>query len=77
MSVNFVNRLNDEDIIDICRAVLDNGTGKAETVNEHILVKLMQIRNTPIVNMEFDQETVDFHYSQWSRSDSTVEHNGG
>lgn len=65
MSKNYVNRINDEEIIDIVRSVLDNGTGKAETANEHILIKLMQIRNTPITNFEFDQERVDFHYAQW------------
>ena len=65
MSTNYVNRINDEDIIDIVRSVLNNGTGKAETPNEHILIKLMQIRNTPINNMEFDQEKVDFQYNGW------------
>ena len=63
----FVNRKHDEDIIDIVRSVLNNGTGKAETPNEHILIKLMQIRNTPITNMEFEQERVDFHYEQWGK----------
>jgi len=39
--------------------------GKAETANEHILIKLMQIRNTPINNMEFDQDNVDKQYQLW------------
>ena len=65
MSINYVNRINDEDIIDIMRTIMDNGTGKAETRNEHILIKLMQIRNTPIKTFEFDQEKVDFHYKYW------------
>lgn len=65
MSVNYVNRLNDESIIDIVRSGLNTGTGKAETSNEHILIKLMQIRNTPIETFVFDQERVDFHYNQW------------
>ena len=65
MSKIYVNRANDEEIIDIVRTVLDNGTGKAETAYEHILIKLMQIRNTPIRNFEFDQERVDFHYNLW------------
>ena len=42
MSINYVNRQNDEEIIDIMRAVMDNGTGGAETFNEHVLIKLMQ-----------------------------------
>jgi len=65
MSIVYVNRINDEDIIDIVRTVLNNGTGKAETPYEHILIKLMQIRNTPILNFIFDQDKVDFHYQQW------------
>jgi len=65
MSTSFVNRCNDEEIIDIVRSVMDNGTGKAETANEHILIKLMQLRGTPIISFEFDQEWVDFYYEQW------------
>jgi len=65
MSKNFVNRSHDEEIIDIVRSVLDNGTGKAETANEHILIKLMQIRNTPIKNFKFDQGRVDKIHNQW------------
>ncbi len=30
MSTHYVNRKNDEEIIDIVHSVLDNGTGKAE-----------------------------------------------
>ncbi len=65
MSTNYVNRANDEEIIDIVRTVMDNGTGKAETPNEHILIKLMQLRNTPMESFEYSQERVDFHYKKW------------
>ena len=65
MSISHINRSNDEEIIAIVRSVLDNGTGKAETINEHILIKLMQLRGTPITSFEFEQERVDFHYNQW------------
>ena len=65
MGTKYVNRANDEEIIDIVRCVMDNGTGKAETANEHILLKLMQIRGTPMTSFKFDQERVDFHYDQW------------
>jgi hypothetical protein len=61
----YVNRINDEEIINIVRSILNNGTGKAETAYEHILIKLMQIRNTPITNFVFDQDKVDFHHKQW------------
>ena len=65
MSVNYIDRSNDEEIIDIVRSVMDNGTGIAETANEHILIKLMQLRGTPMTSFEFDQERVDFYYDQW------------
>ena len=65
MSTKFINRLNDEEIIDIVRSVMNNGTGNAETANEHILIKLMQLRCTPMTSFKFDQERVDFHYKQW------------
>jgi len=65
MSINKIYRGNDEEIIDIVKSVMDNGTGKAETANEHILIKLMQIRGTPMTSFEFDQERVDFHYDLW------------
>ena len=65
MSLNYVNRSNDEEIIDIMKSVMDNGTGKAETAYEHILIKLMQIRGTPMTSFHFDQDQVNFHYNQW------------
>lgn len=74
MSKDYVDRSNDEEIIDIVRSVLDNGTGKAETFNEHILIKLLQKRNTPLLNFEFDQEKVDKFYNDWveeSKSEQT------
>jgi len=67
MSINFINRINDEEIIDIVRSVMDNGTGNAETANEHILIKLMQIRKTPMASFEFDQEKVDRIYEKWTK----------
>jgi hypothetical protein len=69
MSLNYVNRGNDEEIIDIVRSVLNNGTGRAETFNECVLIKLMQIRNTPIKNMSFDQNLVDSKYDEWTGID--------
>jgi hypothetical protein len=73
MSVNYINRENDEEIIDIVRSVLDNGTGKAETANEHILIKLMQLRGTPIVSFDYDQEQVDYHHQHWQNESVTPE----
>jgi len=72
MSTNYVNRTHDEDIIDIVRRTLDNGTGKAETAYEHILIKLLQIRNTPLLTFEFDQDTVDQRYRMWREEAENV-----
>ena len=65
MSIHYVKRSNDEEIIDIVRSVMDNGTGMAETANECILIKLMQLRGTPMTSFKFDQERVDFLYKNW------------
>lgn len=65
MSTSYINRSNDEEIIDIVRSVMDNGTGKAGTFNEHVLIKLMQLRGTPMNSFEFSQEKVDSCYKQW------------
>jgi len=73
MSNNYVNRSKDEEIIDIVRSVLNNGTGKAETFNEHVLIKLMQLRNTPITNFDFDQDRVDAHYIGWINDEASNE----
>lgn len=48
MSTNSINRTNDEEIIDIMNSVLSNGNMQVETFNEAILVKLMELRGTPI-----------------------------
>ncbi len=77
MSINCINRQNDEEIIDIVRSVLDNGTGKAETANEHILIKLMQLRGTPITSFTYDQKRVEFHYLQWKREHNPPVHSDG
>lgn len=75
MSLSYINRSNDEEIIDIVRSVLDNGTGRAETFNEHILVKLMQIRGTPIETMSFDQEHVNKLYLTWLNDSKAAQNN--
>ena len=50
MSTNFVDRKNDEEIIDLINSILSNGKMQVETINEAVLVKLKEIRNTPIKN---------------------------
>jgi len=73
MSNNYINRIHDEEIIDIVRSVMDNGTGKAETANEHILIKLMQLRKTPITSFSFDQRIVNFYYNNWKAEKTIIE----
>ena len=69
MSINHINRIYDEDIIDILKSVLDNGSFVAETHFEHVLIKLMQIRKKPIKSLSFNQDTVDSHFKTWLGND--------
>jgi hypothetical protein len=69
MSTKYIDRSHDEEIIDIVRTVMDNGTGKAETAFEHVLIKLMQLRGTPMSSFEYDQTMVDLNYDQWKNDE--------
>ena len=64
MSTNFVDRKNDEDIIDLINSILSNGKMQVETFNEAVLVKLMEIRNTPI---KYDKSfrDIDKDFERW------------
>jgi len=64
MSTKFVDRKNDEEIIDIVNSILSNGKMQVETINEAILVKLMEIRNTPI---KYDKSfrNIDKDFKRW------------
>lgn len=44
----FIDRGNDEEIIDIMNSIFSNADFTVETINESILVKLMELRGTPI-----------------------------
>ena len=48
MSTKFVDRKHDEEIIDIVNSILSNAHFEVETINEAVLVKLMELRGTPI-----------------------------
>ena len=64
MSTNSINRTNDEEIIDIMNSILSNGNMQVETINEAILVKLMELRGTPIkYNKTF--RNIDEDYERW------------
>jgi len=65
MSINYVDRKNDEEIIDIVRSILSNSHFEVETVNEAVLVKLMELRGTPIkYNKTLRDINKDFKYWQ-------------
>ena len=64
MSTNFVDRQNDEEIIDLINSILSNGKMQVETINEAVLVKLMEIRNTPV---KYDKSfrDIDKDFERW------------
>ena len=64
MSTNFVDRKNDEEIIDLINSILSNGKMQVETINESVLVKLMEIRNTPI-KYDKSYRDIDKDFERW------------
>jgi hypothetical protein len=64
MSINYIDRKHDEEIIDIVRAILSNASFKVETINESILVKLMELRGTPISYNEALRD-IDKDFERW------------
>lgn len=64
MSLYHINRSNDEEIIDIMRNILSEGDMKVETINEAVLVKLMELRGTPIKYTHSLRE-IDKDYERW------------
>jgi hypothetical protein len=64
MSTNFVDRKNDEEIIDLVNSIFSNGKMQVETINEAVLVKLMEIRNTPI-KYDKSYRDIDKDFERW------------
>ena len=64
MSINYIDRKHDEEIIDIVRTILSNASFKVETINEAILVKLMELRGTPIKYSKTFRN-IDEDYERW------------
>ena len=64
MSTNFVDRKHDEEIIDIVNSILSHATFEVETFNEAVLVKLMELRNTPV---KYDKSfrDIDKDFKRW------------
>ena len=64
MYTNFVNRKHDEEIIDIMNSIMSNGNMEIETFNEAVLVKLMELRGTP-VKIHKTYRDIDKDYETW------------
>lgn len=64
MSTKFVDRKHDEEIIDIVNSILSNAHFEVETINEAVLVKLMELRGTPI---KYDKtlRDIDKDFERW------------
>ena len=64
MSKHYVDRSNDEEIIDIVRDILSQGTMVVETINESILCALMEKRGTPIAGYSANRD-IKSDYERW------------
>ena len=64
MSTNYIDRSNDEEIIDIMNNILSEGKMRVETINEAVLVKLMELRGTPIEYYKTYRD-IDKDYERW------------
>ena len=64
MSINYIDRSNDEEIIDIMNSILSEGKMRVETINEAVFVKLMELLGTPI---KYDKtyRDIDEDYERW------------
>jgi len=62
--IHEINRENDGEIIDIMNSILSNGKMQVETIKEAVLVKLMELRGTPI---KYDKSfrNIDEDYERW------------
>lgn len=71
MSRQYINRANDDDIIDIMRDILSNGNMVVETFHESILVKLMELRCTPIKVHKYNR-SVDDDFYKWTKENEAI-----
>ncbi len=68
MTVNYINRNNDEEIINLIREILSRGFFNVETFNESILVKLMEERRTPIL-VDEESRNIDLDFEAWKKGE--------
>lgn len=67
MSIDFIDRSRDEEIINILNSILSNADFTVETINESILVKLMELRGTPIKNYK-TVRNIEQDFNNWNRT---------
>ncbi len=79
-----LNRQQDEDIIKLVQTIMGNGTMVVETINESLLVKLMELRGTPIryksslrdIDKDYEREMKDIEDAkEYHRVDARKETN--
>ena len=61
---DYIDRVNDETIIDLVREIMGNGTLIIETINEAVLVKMLELRGTPITYKK-TYRNIDKDYERW------------
>jgi hypothetical protein len=66
MSINYIDRSHDEDIIDIVRIIMSQGTMVVETFNESILASLMNQRGTPLLSYTTNRN-IKKDFEQWKK----------
>ena len=67
MNTKYINRKNDEEIINILQSILSNGSMVVETFNESVLVKLMELRGTPLENYDSHRD-IDKDFNAWKNN---------
>jgi hypothetical protein len=59
------DKSQDDQIISIVKSIFSQGTFVVETFNESVLVRLMELRGTPIENIENSYRDPDVDHAMW------------
>ena len=68
MSKEFIDRHNDEEIIDIMHSIMSQGTMVIETFNEAVLAALMEKRGTPLLRYETHRD-IEADFKMWQKTE--------
>ena len=66
-----MNTENDQMILDIMRNIFNNGDFVVETFNEAVLVKLMELRGSPIFYIKSHRD-INRDYAQWQEENKQI-----